>query len=191
MPGKKGIDVAEEKVAGLGLFARFGDVIEQPADFEGAEIGGERESGLRAEAVGSPVAGEFGDRFGDPHILPDESVGHGFAGVAIPQDGGFALVGDSDGGQAGGLEAALRHGFRDDCARAEPDLVRVVLHPSGLRIDLLVLFLGAGDDASATVENQKTCAGGALIDGADEVCHNSLTRGLSSLASHRGFGAPG
>jgi hypothetical protein len=50
-----------------------------------------------------------------------------------------------------------------------------VLHPSGLRVDLLALFLGAGDDAPGAVKNEKSSAGGALIDRSNEACRGSLT----------------
>ena len=69
------------------------------------------------------------------------------------------------------LQARLLHGFGDHLRGAEPDLVRVVLHPAGLRIDLLVLLLRGGDDAAAAVENDEARAGGALVDGSDVLCH--------------------
>ena len=48
--------------------------------------------------------------------------------------------------------AALSHGFGDHLLGAEPDFVGIVLHPSGLRIDLLVLLLRAGGDAARAVK---------------------------------------
>ena len=74
-------------------------MVEQPADFQAAEVGGERQAGFVAEAVGAAGAGELGDGIGDAHILPDEGMVRGAAGVAVPKDGGFALIGDADGGE--------------------------------------------------------------------------------------------
>jgi hypothetical protein len=50
-----------------------------------------------------------------PAVLPDDGVGDRPAGPAVPQDGGFALVGDADrrdvaGGQPGGLEGLAGRG---------------------------------------------------------------------------------
>ena len=55
--------------------------------------------------------------------------------------------------------------------RALPDLDRVVLDPAGLRQDLLVLELVAAHLVAAVVEDHEAGAGGALVDGADEVSH--------------------
>ena len=55
--------------------------------------------------------------------------------------------------------------------RALPDLDRVVLDPAGLRQDLLVLELVAAHLVAVVVEDHESGAGGALVDGADEVSH--------------------
>ena len=61
-----------------------------------------------------------------------------------------------------------------------PDFVGVVLHPSRLRIDLLVFLLGAGDDRAGAVENDEARAGGALVDGSDVVRHDRYPAYLQS-----------
>ena len=181
-PQQEGIDIAEQQLARFGLLARAGDMVQQPADFQRAEVGGQRQAGLGAEAVRAALARQFGDVIRHARILPDQRVGQRLAGLAVPQDGGFALVGDAQRRQVAGPQAALRHGFGDDLARPQPDLLRIVLHPSGLRIDLLVLLLGAGDDCARPVENQKARAGGALIDRSDEVCHGLPHLGTLQLS---------
>ena len=146
-----------------------GNIVEHPANLQAAEISGQGQAGFRAEAVGAAVARQFGDVFVDARILPDERVGDRAARLAIPQHGGLALVGDADRGQVVRPQASRLHGFRDDFFGAAPDLVGVVLHPSGLRIDLLVFFLRGGDDAPGAVEHDESRAGGALVDGSDVV----------------------
>ena len=44
---------------------------------------------------------------GGTPILPDESWSDGLAGFPVPNDDGFALVGDADGGDVGGLGSRL------------------------------------------------------------------------------------
>ena len=56
---------------------------------------------------------------------------------------------------------------------ALPDLDRVVLDPAGLRQDLLVLELVDALHVAGVVEDHEAGAGGALVDGADEVSHQS------------------
>ena len=96
--------------------------------------------------------------------------------MAVPDDGGLALVGDADGGEIAGHEAALLERVGDDFAGAAPDLIGVVLHPAGLRKDLFVFLLGDGDDAAGAVEDDESRAGRALVDGADVVGHVSPLR---------------
>jgi len=173
-PQQEGIDITEQHLARFRPLARAGEMVQQPADFQRAEIGGERQPGLGAEAAGAALARELGDVLVHARILPDQRVGQRLAGLAIPQDGGLALVGDAQRRQVAGVQAALRHGLGDHLAGPQPDLVRIVLHPSGLRIDLPVLPLRAGDDSPGAVEDQKARAGGALIDRSNEVRHAIL-----------------
>src|SRR3954464_2083351 len=86
-------------------------------------------------------------------FLPHDRVHHGLAGVAVPHDGGLALVGDPQardvvGARAGRLDRPVAH-----LLGARPDLLRVVLDPPRLRIDLLVLLLRDADDVAAVVED--------------------------------------
>ena len=51
-----------------------------------------------------------------------------------------------------------------------PDLLGIVLHPAGLRIDLAELALRHRDDATLRVEHDAARAGGALVEG-EQVGH--------------------
>ena len=73
-----------------------------------------------------------------------------------------------------GHQRALLHRLGDHFARAPPDLLGVVLHPSGLRIDLLVFLLRHRNDAPRPVENNESRAGSALVDGADVIGHEVI-----------------
>ena len=117
VPGQKRIDVAENYFAGLGLLSDARHMIEQPADFQAAEIGAERQAGLGAKAVGTAFAGKFGNVVIDAGVLPDQRVGHGLAGFAVPQDGRLTLVGDADGRQIGGAKLPLLQSLRDHVLR--------------------------------------------------------------------------
>src|SRR2546423_1547843 len=69
---------------------------------------------------------------GGAAILPHDSVMYRLARLAVPHDGGFALIGDPDGGDVRGGEAGLGEGFLGRVQLRGPDLSRIVLHPAGL-----------------------------------------------------------
>ena len=114
-----------------------------------------------------PSAREAGDVIGDAGVLPDDGVVDGFAGVAVPDESGLALVGDADGGDVGGKQVAGVEGFGDDEVGVAEDFKRVVLDPAGVGVDLAVFLLGAGDDVAGAVEDHEAGAGGALIEGSE------------------------
>ncbi len=91
--------------------------------------------------------------------------------MAVPDDGGLALVGDADGRQVGRKQSPLRQRFGDDRLRATPNLLGVVLHPSLLRIDLLVLLLGRRHDSHVPVKHDEAGAGGPLVNRPDVTRH--------------------
>ncbi len=148
VPEQKGIDVAEEQIAALGGRLGTGNVLQQPLQFERAEVGAKWQAGLCAKpilALGGRIAR---DGLGGARILPDDGVGDGRAGVTIPDDGGFALIGDAERSDGVTWKLAMSESLIDDGAGAFEDLHWIVLDPTGLWIDLLVLLLCAGDDAS-------------------------------------------
>ena len=75
-------------------------------------------------------------------VLPDDRVVDRLAGLAVPDDGRLALVGDADGGDVR-RRASPRAAERldGDADLRRPDLLRVVLDPAGLRKDLRELLL--------------------------------------------------
>ena len=92
--------------------------------------------------------------------------------MTIPNDRGLALVGDPDGRDVGRAQFAVRQRFAHDCLRTAPDFLGVVLHPARLRIDLLVLLLGGGNDSPVPVEHDEAGARGALVNCPDVTRHN-------------------
>ena len=63
------------------------------------------------------------------------------AGVAVPHDGGLALVGNADGGDILGGGTDLVHGREGHAQLGGPDLVGIMLDPARFWINLLKLFL--------------------------------------------------
>src|SRR5690606_32393199 len=141
VPDDPGVDVAEDGVAALGCFAHAVNVLQDPFHLRAGEVGRQRQTNLGAEAILAAVARERVDDTVGPRVLPDNRVVIGLAGVLVPDDGCLALVGNAHGGDVVGGRAGLTHRFPDHVLGARPDFQRVVLHPAGLRVDLLVLHL--------------------------------------------------
>ena len=148
MPQQEGINVAEDDVACLRQFPRTLHMFENPANFQSAEISGQRQPGLPAKAVLPSASCHLTYVVRHTCVLPHECVRDRFARLAVPYDGGLALVCDSDRGQVLWLKAAFRHRLRDHLARVLPDIFRVVLNPSWLGINLFVFLLGNRFDSS-------------------------------------------
>ena len=99
IPQKERVDIPEKQVAAGGLASRAGNIFKKPAQLQAAEVGAQRQSGLRTEAVLPALAGEARDIFGNPRVLPNNRIRNRLAGLALPKDGGLPLIGDADGGQ--------------------------------------------------------------------------------------------
>ena len=109
---------------------------------------------------------------------------NGGAGLAVPDDGGFALVGNAHRADVGRLEARLGQRLFGGAQLGAPDLARVMLYPARLRIDLRQLQLGRCHDAALRVEDDGAGAGGALVQGEQIGCHglSVIQRGSTKRA---------
>ena len=93
--------------------------------------------------------------------------------MLVPYDGGFPLVGDADGGDLLGFDAALGNGFHHDGILAGIDLHGVLFHPARLRIELGKFLLGHLDDVLGLIEENGPAGGSALIQGQDVTLHRA------------------
>jgi hypothetical protein len=89
---------------------------------------------------------------------------HRRTGAAVPDDRGFALIGDADGGEIGGGEAARSQRGVNDCLGVPPDFGWIVFDPSRLEVDLRMFLLRFADDTRRLIEDDEAGAGGALVD---------------------------
>src|SRR5581483_2450564 len=105
---------------------------------------------------------------GGTAILPDDGAMNGLAGGAIPHQRRLALVGDADRGDVLCREARLLQRLAADRNRRIPDVLRVVLHPTGSRKMLRKLGLRDGCDRKVGAKHHRARRRGALIDGEHE-----------------------
>jgi hypothetical protein len=139
-------------------------VVQQPLQLGGRKIGVDHEAGLFLDQSRLALAAQFVASCCGAPVLPDDGIGHGLAGGAVPQHRGLALVGDAYGqlARAGNgaqlLERLLRHG-----TLRRPDFVRVVFHPAGLGENLAKLLLRRCHGLASPVEHNGARAGRALV----------------------------
>src|SRR6202140_5603384 len=171
MPDQKSIDVAKQKVAGFSLCEGARNLFENPANLEATEIGSERKAGPGAIAVLSAKHSELGHRGSNARVLPDNRVVNGLPTFLLPDHSRFALVAHSDRSHIFRPQPASFHCFLDDATRAAPNFFRIMLNPSRLWIDLLVLSLSRAHDASGSIEHDEARACRSLINGTKLVCH--------------------
>ena len=89
----------------------------------------------------SPFALSSSQNCGGAAVLPDDRVVDGLA-VLVPDDRCLALVGDADRGDVVEVGAGVLQRCAGSLELGFPDLVGVVLDPSGVRVVLLELALG-------------------------------------------------
>jgi hypothetical protein len=168
------VDGAEGEFAFLRTGASAGDVVEEPGELGAGEIRVEKEAGFCRHHLFAAFVLQAGAEGGGAAVLPDDGRVDGFAGLAIPQHGGFALVGDADGGDvAGGCACEC---VANDLDRRLPDLLGVVFDPAVLGIELAVFGLRGFERRALGVEQDGAAGGRSLIDGEDFALRHVISR---------------
>ena len=168
-PDEPGVDGAECELAGLRLHACAGNVLQYPANFASRKVGVEDETGFfcdeRIDVAAIVIAGgKLGAIFCGAAILPDDGVGNGASGGSFPHDGSFALIGDADAVNGGGVKTSVaENGAHGGCLRG-PDGFRVLFDPAGMRINLRQLPLSDVGQRAVIVHQHGARAAGPLIE---------------------------
>lgn len=123
-------------------------------EFRAAEIRVEQESGARAEERFEAAAAQAGAEGRGAAFLPDNGGGEGAAGGAVPEYGGFALVGEAEGGDGGAGEFGADEGGEGGAAGGGPEVRGAVFDPAGFREMRGEGLLRGGADASAMLKNE-------------------------------------
>src|SRR5207248_4951186 len=141
-------------------------MIQNPANFQAAEVGAQRKPGFCSKAILPALTSKIRDVIGSARVLPDDGISNRLAGFAVPHDCGFTLVGDSDGSEIGSGQTARGHRLLHYFSCCAPNFLGIVLHPTRLRIDLPVFYLSSRYDLPSVIEHHKPSAGRTLIEGA-------------------------
>ena len=170
-PQQPTVDGAEGKLARFSGGSGARHLVEQPGQLGGREIGIEEQArrGRYAELI--PGFLQLAAGLGGAAILPDDRAMDGPAGAAVPDDRGFALIGDAD---AGHWLASIPATFMAARAAAQcrrPDLLRVMLDLTVSREMLSEFELAPAVHRQLRIENNRAAGCGALVKGKNEWCH--------------------
>ena len=171
LPHEPCVDRSEEKVSLLGSFAGALYIFEDPAKLRRREVGIDDQSGLFTELFRESLRDEGIRVIGSPSALPDDRIADRLSRHAVPDDGRFPLIRDSDCRDIlrGGPD--LLHRLLRDKILGGPDLVRVMLDPARLREDLGELLLRDAAHFACPVEEDAAIACRSCIQSHDIFCH--------------------
>jgi uncharacterized damage-inducible protein DinB len=175
MPEKPGIDGPERQLASARARSRARDMIQEPGDLRAAEIRVDYKARpLSHQVIGAGLP-QFLAQRGGTTVLPDNRIVQRFAALPVPHDGGFALVCDAYGRQIFKVDARGGHCLARDLTLSGEDFFRIMLDPSGLRVDLPDLTLGYSNGSALFVEEDGARTGGTLIE-SENVRHERIIR---------------
>src|SRR5262245_29043193 len=167
-PKQPGVDGAEREVTAAGAFAGTGHMIEKPTDFAAGEVCVNDQAGLALNQFFVAGAFEVVAEPGCASVLPHDRVVDGFAGTAIPDHGGLALIRDADGSDIAGRCFRFLESGAGDVELGGPDFARIMFDPAGARINLAKFFLSDAADGTGVIEEDRAGTRGALIQSEDE-----------------------
>ena len=159
-----GVDCAKHEVARRRALACAVDVVENPLHLGGREIRVERESRAGAHQLLATLFNQLVDCRRGTTALPYDGVIDGLAAHAVPDHRGLALVGDADGGNAVGVDTALKLDFHHDGDLAGKDRRGVLLYPTGTRKTRFDAATCLRDDAAVLVDDGRKYRGGAAVE---------------------------
>ncbi len=147
--------------------ADLGVFLQQPRELGAGEIGIEQKPGPGGEGRLEPVAFEARANVGGATILPDDGAMDRASGAAVPQQRGFALIGDADSGDILGAGAGLAHGSPAGLERRRPEVLGLVLDLAAGRKMLGKFLLGERRDRRIGAKQDGPRRGRALVDRKD------------------------
>ena len=159
-----GIDGAKHEVARRRALACAVNVVENPLHLGGREIRVERKAGAGTHQLLAALLDQLVDQRCGATALPHDGVIDGLAAYAVPHHRGLALVGDTDGGDAIGMDAALKLDLHHHADLAGKHLRGILLHPAGAREAGFDATTRLGDDAAVLVDDGREYRGGAAVE---------------------------
>ena len=169
LPDQPGIHRSEEQFPGLSTPSGTGNMVQKPLDLRAGKIGVRNQAGFFTDGI--PIAGrhQLIDGLGSAAALPYNCVGNRLSGFFVPDDRGLALIRNADGSHIRSRCVKLVQRSAGDFKRYIPDFIRVMFHPTGLRIDLSEFFLNRTADIPVMIKKNAAGTCSPLVQ-----CHNVL-----------------
>ena len=145
-------------------------MVENPFGATGREIRVDEQSGFLLHHLTIASLFQLVADLRTAHALPYHGVAYGLAGGLIPHDDGLTLVGDRQ-GVVVLFEVLVFQQFFHHPQGVVVYLFRIMLHPSGFGIILLVRFVDTTEHLTLFIEQHGFCGRGALVDGDDVILH--------------------
>jgi len=133
---------------------------EDPLELRRREVRIRHEAGPLPDQVGRQLRAPLGSAA----VLPHDGAVDRAARASLPDKRRLALVCDPDPGELMRAHARVCQSVRGGAFHSRPDLIRIVLHPAGLRKLLLERAVTAPDGAERLVDNETRRARRALVD---------------------------
>ena len=131
-------------------------IAQQPMQLSGRKIGIQQKAGLLRDLRLMPFRTQTITKRRRAPILPNNRLMNRRAGFAIPDQGRFALIGDTDGGDLFGCAARLRHHTANNRLHRGPNLLCIMFNPSRLWEILLKFLLARLDRMHVLVKENST-----------------------------------
>ena len=172
-----GVDRPEAHAARAARSRRPVDVLEQPLDLRGGEVGVDHEPGALAHERLEALRAQLVAARGGAAVLPDDRVVQRRPAALVPRDDRLALVRDADRRERARRDAGGHQRLVGDDARHVPDLRGIVLDPAGLREVLRELAVGAaarcGLRRRTAGTSCRSCPGRSRGSSAENLCDSA------------------
>src|SRR5277367_3259462 len=112
---------------------------------------------------------------GTPPALPHDRLIDRPSTAPLPHHKRLALIGDADSRDRGCGHLRRRNSFLGERDDRPVDLFRVMLDPSGLRIELPYLGISASANPPARIDDENRRAGGSLVDRKYHLRHREIS----------------
>ena len=183
-PDQPTVHGAEAELSGIRQFAGLRSVLEDPVHFGAGKIGIGHQSGLASQYPVKALLLEFLAEVRCATALPVDRRTQCLARLVVPCNGGFTLVGDAHCRHVCHRPPRLGQCLGDGLLLAAPDFLRMLLHPTGLRIAALQRCSHTGNDFAGIPKQDRPGTGGALIKSHHDFRHV----GFFSKHLHAGYG---
>ena len=184
LPDQPGIHRAEQKIAPVRLLPGTGNVFQDPAHLGAGEVGVDHKASLLTDGIYQAFLHQLLTVSCCSAALPHDGVIHRSAGVFVPNDGGFSLVGNTDGSNIRCCDAGVGHCLPGHLQLGGEDLVGVMLHPTGLGEDLGEFLLCHTLHSTRLIKKDAAVAGCTGVQSHNVFCHMYL------LSKWRAAGQP-